>query len=107
MAWVYLIIAGIFEIVWAIALKYSEGFTRLYPTLITAVGMIVSFYFLSQATKVLPIGTSYAIWTGIGASGTVILGMILFNEPKDLTRMFFLSLILIGIIGLNIVSSNH
>lgn len=107
MAWVYLIIAGIFEIVWAIALKYSEGFTRLYPTLITAVGMIVSFYFLSQATKVLPIGTSYAIWTGIGASGTVILGMILFNEPKDLTRMFFLSLILIGIIGLNVVSNNH
>lgn len=107
MAWIYLIIAGVFEIVWAISLKYSEGFTKLFPSIITGIGMVISFYFLSLALKSLPIGTSYAVWTGIGAVGTVIFGMIFFNEPRDFSRIFFLSLIIIGIIGLNFVTTNH
>lgn len=107
MAWIYLIIAGVFEIVWAISLKYSEGFTKLFPSIITGIGMVISFYFLSLALKTLPIGTSYAVWTGIGAVGTVIFGMIFFNEPRDFLRIFFLSLIVVGIVGLNFVSTNH
>jgi quaternary ammonium compound-resistance protein SugE len=104
MSWVYLFIAGLFEIVWAIGLKYTQGFTRPLPSIVTVAGMIVSFYFLSLATKVLPIGTAYAIWTGIGAVGAIILGTILVKEPFDLPRMLFMSLIVIGIIGLRFVS---
>ncbi|MCW2279500.1 quaternary ammonium compound efflux SMR transporter SugE [Heliophilum fasciatum] len=100
MAWIYLLIAGIFEIVWAIGLKYTEGFTKLIPSLLTGAGMIASFYFLALATKTLPIGTAYAVWTGIGAVGAVILGIVLFDEPRNLARLFFLGLILMGIIGL-------
>lgn len=100
MSWIYLIIAGLFEVVWAIGLKYTVGFTKLIPSMVTVIGMIISFYFLALATKTLPIGTAYAVWTGIGAVGTVILGMILFNEPKALTRLLFLGLIIIGIVGL-------
>ncbi|SFB13262.1 MULTISPECIES: quaternary ammonium compound efflux SMR transporter SugE [unclassified Bacillus (in: firmicutes)] len=106
MAWVYLLIAGIFEVVWAIGLKYSNGFSKLYPSVITVVGMAISFYFLALATKTLPIGTAYAIWTGIGAVGAVILGMILFNEPKDLMRIMFVTFILVGIIGLKFTAGN-
>jgi quaternary ammonium compound-resistance protein SugE len=102
LAWFYLLIAGVFEVVWAISLKQSHGFTRLYPSLITIGGMIVSFFFLALATKTLPIGTAYAIWTGIGAVGAVLLGIFLFNEPRDLSRLFFLGLILAGIIGLKL-----
>lgn len=105
MAWVYLIIAGIFEVVWAIALKYSQGFTKLFPTLITFGGMVISFYLLSLATKTLPIGTAYAIWTGIGALGAVILGMFLFNEPVNILRIVFLCLILVGILGLKFTTA--
>jgi quaternary ammonium compound-resistance protein SugE len=105
MAWIYLIIAGVFEVVWAIGLKYSQGFTKLYPSLITIGGMLISFYLLSLATKSLPIGTAYAIWTGIGALGAVLLGIILFNEPLNLSRIIFLCLILIGIIGLKFTTS--
>ncbi|WP_347488839.1 quaternary ammonium compound efflux SMR transporter SugE [Desulfoscipio sp. XC116] len=104
MAWLYLLVAGIFEVVWAISLKYAHGFTRLYPSLITVMGMIISFYFLSRATKVLPIGTAYAVWTGIGAVGAVIVGMLLLNEPRDGARLFFVTLILVGIIGLKCTS---
>lgn len=100
MAWFYLLIAGIFEIVWAVSLKFSHGFTQLWPSIITLVGMLISFFFLAQSTKVLPIGTAYAIWTGIGATGTLILGIILFHEPMSVSRIFFFSLVLIGIIGL-------
>ncbi|SEM70930.1 quaternary ammonium compound efflux SMR transporter SugE [Lihuaxuella thermophila] len=107
MAWIYLLIAGIFEVVWAIGLKYTHGFTRLYPSIITIIGMVISFYFLSLATKTLPIGTAYAVWTGIGALGAVILGMILFGEPRDWTRMVFLAFILTGIIGLKLTSPAH
>ncbi len=105
MAWIYLFIAGIFEVVWAIGLKYTEGFSRLVPSIITVIGMVISFYFLSIAIKVLPIGTAYAVWTGIGALGTVFLGILLFNEPKDFTRILFLGMILVGIIGLKFTSS--
>lgn len=104
MSWIYLAIAGIFEVVWAISLKYSAGFTRLYPSLITIAGMAVSFYFLALATKVLPIGTAYAVWTGIGAVGAVIVGMVLLNEPRDFARIFFTALIIAGIIGLKCTS---
>ncbi len=104
MSWIYLIIAGIFEVIWAMGLKYSHGFTKLYPSLITLGSMVISFYLLSHATKTLPIGTAYAIWTGIGALGAVLLGIILFNEPLNFLRIGFLCLILVGIIGLKITS---
>ncbi|WP_105619423.1 quaternary ammonium compound efflux SMR transporter SugE [Vallitalea okinawensis] len=107
MSWFYLIIAGVFEVVWAAGLKYSNGFTRLYPSIITVIGMIISFYFLSIATKTLPIGTAYAIWTGIGALGSIIVGIILFKEPFSLLRVLFLMLILIGILGLKLTSTSH
>ncbi|MDM5317826.1 quaternary ammonium compound efflux SMR transporter SugE [Fictibacillus sp. b24] len=107
MAWVYLFIAGIFEIVWAIGLKYTNGFTRLWPSVVTVIGMIVSFYYLSQATKVLPIGTAYTIWTGIGAAGAVILGIILFGEPKTLLRFVFLAFVITGIIGLKVTAGSQ
>ncbi len=105
MAWIYLFIAGIFEVIWAMGLKYSHGFTKLYPSLITLGGMVISFYLLSLATKSLPIGTAYAIWTGIGALGTVILGIFLFNEALSVQRVVFLGLILIGIFGLKFTSA--
>lgn len=105
MAWVYLIIAGIFEVVWAMGLKYSHGFTKLCPSLITLGAMGISFYLLSLATKSLPIGTAYAIWTGIGALGAVVLGIILFNEPVNVLRIMFLCLLLIGILGLKLTSA--
>lgn len=105
MAWIYLFIAGIFEFVWALALKYSNGFTKLIPSLIAIAGYIVSFYLLSLAFKTIPIGTAYAIWTGIGVLGVVIFGIILFHEPVNLSRILFLSLILVGILGLKVTSS--
>ena len=100
MYWIYLLIARFFEISWAIGLKYTEGFTKLYPSIFTVVTMILSFYFLSLSLKNLPIGTAYAIWTGIGTIGTVILGIILFKEPINALRFICLALIIIGIIGL-------
>lgn len=105
MAWVYLLIAGVFEVIWAMGLKYSHGFTKLYPSLITIGSMVISFYLLSLATKSLPIGTSYAVWTGIGALGAVLLGIFLFNEPVNILRMVFLCLILAGILGLKFTSA--
>jgi quaternary ammonium compound-resistance protein SugE len=104
MSWIYLLIAGVFEVVWAVGLKYSEGFTRLWPSVLTLAGMVVSFYFLSLATRTLPLGTAYAVWTGIGALGSVIFGIILFHEPRDFPRLAFVALILVGIIGLKITS---
>ena len=105
MAWFYLIIAGIFEITWAIGLKYTQGFTQLWPSLVTIAGLIASFAFLAKAAVTLPIGTAYAVWTGIGAAGTLILGIILFHEPLHASRIFFLVLLLVGIIGLKITAS--
>ena len=105
MNWLYLFIAGLFEIAWAIGLKYTEGWTRLWPSLITAVLMIASFYFLSLAVRTLPIGTAYAIWTGIGTVGAAILGVILFDEPRDMLRVGCIFLIIAGIAGLKLTSS--
>jgi quaternary ammonium compound-resistance protein SugE len=104
MSWIYLFIAGLFEIGWAVGLKYTEGFTKLWPSVVTIIGMILSFYFLATAVKSIPIGTAYAIWTGIGAVGTAILGIILFGESKEIIRIFFIILIVIGIVGLKIFS---
>lgn len=104
MAWIYLFIAGLFEIGWAVGLKYTDGFTKIFPSIITIITMILSFYFLSTAVKTIPIGTAYAIWTGIGAIGTAIFGIILFGESKELIRIFFMFLILIGIVGLKLFS---
>ncbi len=104
MAWIYLLIAGLLEIAWAIGLKYTEGFTRLWPTLITVVLMIGSFFALAQAvnpkSSPIPIGTGYAIWTGIGAIGTAILGMMLFAESASPARLACLVLVIAGIVGL-------
>ena len=104
MAWIYLIIAGLFEVAWAIGLKYTEGWTKLYPSLFTLSGMVASFYFLSLAVNALPIGTAYAIWTGIGAVGTAILGIVLFGESRELARLLCIGLILAGIIGLKLTA---
>jgi len=106
MNWIYLGIAGLLEIAWAIGLKYTEGWTRLVPSVITAVLMVASFYFLSLAVKTLPIGTAYAVWTGIGTVGAAILGMVLFDEPRDAIRIVFIALIIAGIAGLKITSSS-
>lgn len=104
MPWVFLFIAGIFEIVWAIGLKYSEGFSKLWPSVITIIGMAISIYFLALALKSLPIGVAYSIWTGIGAIGTVILGMILFDESKEVLKIVFILMIVAGIVGLKLIT---
>jgi Membrane transporters of cations and cationic drugs len=106
MAWVYLIIGGIFEVVWAVSMKYSEGFTKMLPSAITVIGMILSIIFLSIALKMLPLGTAYAVWTGIGAVGTVIMGIILFKEPQNISRLLFITMIITSIAGLKLTSSN-
>ncbi|HLR26192.1 MAG TPA: quaternary ammonium compound efflux SMR transporter SugE [Fodinibius sp.] len=103
MSWIYLFIAGLFEIGWAVGLKYTEGFTKLWPSLFTGVSMIISVALLGLALKSLPIGTAYAIWTGIGAIGTVIFGIYLFNEPATAAKFFCISLILMGIVGLKLI----
>ena len=104
MAWIILILAGIFEIAWAIGLKYTDGFTRLWPTVGTVIAMVVSIVLLGLAVKTLPLGTAYAVWTGIGAVGTVVLGIVLLGEPASAGRLISLSLIVAGIIGLKLVT---
>ncbi len=104
MAWVYLTIAGLFEIGWAIGLKYTKGFTRLWPSLWTIASMIISVALLGLALKTLPVGTGYAVWTGIGAVGTAMLGIYLFNEPATVLRLASIALILAGIVGLKLVT---
>jgi quaternary ammonium compound-resistance protein SugE len=104
MAWTYLLIAGLFEIGWAIGLKYTEGFSRLWPSLATIAAMILSLGFLGLALKELPVGTAYAVWTGIGAIGTVTLGIYLFGEPANAARLACIGLILAGIVGLKLVT---
>lgn len=104
MAWTYLFIAGVFEIGWAVGLKYTDGFSRLTPTLLTVAAMELSLVFLGLALKTLPLGTGYAVWTGIGTVGTVILGMALFNDPATLARIGCIMLIVAGIAGLKILT---
>jgi quaternary ammonium compound-resistance protein SugE len=107
MAWIYLLIASVFEVEWAITMKYSEGFTKVVPSVACVAGMILSVVFLGLAVKTLPIGTAYAVWTGIGAAFTAVLGMILFNEPRDAMRLACLILIVAGVAGLKFASSSH
>ncbi len=104
MHWIYLLIAGLFEISWAVGLKFSHGFTQVIPSVLTVLGMIASFYFLALALKNLPLGTAYAIWTGIGTIGTVVFGIILFKEPVSAIRLFCIALIVSGITGLKLLA---
>jgi quaternary ammonium compound-resistance protein SugE len=105
MAWVLLFTAGLCEIGWAIGLKYTDGFSRLWPSAGTIAMMVVSVVLLALALKHIPVGTGYAVWTGIGAVGTAILGIVLFNESRDMMRLLFIGLIVAGIVGLKLVSS--
>jgi quaternary ammonium compound-resistance protein SugE len=103
-SWIYLIVAGLMETGWAVGLKYTEGFSKLFPSVVTVVCMIGSFYFLSKSLTELPLGTAYAFWTGIGIIGTVVMGIVLFGESKDMPRILSILLILGGIIGLRIAT---
>jgi quaternary ammonium compound-resistance protein SugE len=104
MAWVWLTLAGLLEVVWATGIKYTDGFTRLVPSVITVAAMIASIYLLGLAVRSIPIGTGYAVWTGIGAVGVAILGMVLFGEPRQLLRIGSILLIVAGIAGLKLVT---
>lgn len=104
MSWCYLFIAGVFEISWAIGLKLSNGFTNFGISVVTVIGMILSYYFLALALKDIPLGTSYAVWTGMGIIGTAIFGMLVLNEPVNILRILCISMILFGIAGLKFLS---
>jgi quaternary ammonium compound-resistance protein SugE len=104
MAWTILIIAGLFEVGWAIGLKYTEGFTRLWPTIGTVAAMVVSLWLLGVAMKSLPVGTAYSIWVGVGAVGTVLLGIVLLDEPANAARLISVALIIAGIVGLKLAT---
>lgn len=102
MAWIILVLAGLFEVVWAVGLKYTEGFTRLVPSVVTLIGMLISFWLLSMAMKTLPLGTAYAVWVGIGAIGAFIAGIVLFQEALSPMRVVSVLLIAAGLIGLKL-----
>lgn len=104
MAWVILLVAGLFEVAWAIGLKYTDGFTRPWPTAGTVLAMVVSFWLLGIAMKTLPVGTAYAIWVGVGAVGTVILGIVLLGEPANAARLISVALIVAGLVGLKLAT---
>lgn len=102
MDWLILFIAGLFEIGWAICMKYSDGFTKFWPSVATVISAILSMVLLSYSIRTLPVGTAYSIWTGIGVVGTVVLGIILFDESRDFIRIFFIFLIILGLVGLKV-----
>lgn len=104
-AWVYLFVAGLLEIIWAIGLKYTEGFSRLWPSVITVLAMIASFALLAQALKTIPVGTGYAVWTGIGAAGTAIIGMIFLGDSTEVLRILCIGLIVVGVVGLKFAAA--
>jgi quaternary ammonium compound-resistance protein SugE len=104
MSWLFLFVAGLFEVAWAIGLKYTEGFTRLIPSILTVTAMTLSIVLLGLALRTLPVGTAYAIWTGIGAVGTAALGIYLFDEPANAARLASIAMIVAGIVGLKLVS---
>ncbi len=104
MAWLVLLLAGLVEVAWAIGLKYTAGFTLLWPSVATVAGGLASFFLLAQAARTIPIGTAYAVWTGIGAVGTAALGMVLFDEPRDALRLACIALVVVGAVGLKLVS---
>lgn len=106
MPWVLLVVAGLLEAGWAIGLKYTKGFTKLWPSVFTIAGIIVSMYLLSVAARTLPIGTAYAVWVGIGTFGAIVLGMIFLGEPTNAARLFFLALLMVSIIGLKFSSAH-
>ncbi|WP_292462293.1 multidrug efflux SMR transporter [Methanolobus sp.] len=106
MEWIYLVVAGMFETGWAVGMKYSEGMTRFYPTVFMVMCLVISMLLLERSLRVLPIGTGYAVWTGIGIIGTTILGIYLFNESADVLRILCIVMIAAGIIGLKILSVN-
>lgn len=105
MAWLILVLAGLFEVGWAIGLKYSDGFSRLWPTIGTVIAMLVSLGLLGIAMRALPVGTAYAVWVGVGAVGTVILGIVLFDEPANPARLISVGFIIAGIIGLKLAAA--
>lgn len=104
MSWIYLCIAGLLEVGWAVGLKHTEGWTKLWPSVLTVVTMIASFYFLALAVRVIPLGTGYAVWTGIGAAGTALCGIALFDEPASPARIACIALIVLGVVGLKLTS---
>lgn len=104
MAWAILVLAGLFEVGWAIGLKYTEGFTRVWPTLWTVLAMAISLWLLGMAMKTLPLGTAYSIWVGVGAVGTVILGIVVLGEPVNAVRLISVGLIVAGIVGLGLAT---
>ena len=104
MAWLLLIVAGLLEVVWAIGLKYTDGFTRLWPSVVTIVAIVASMFLLALAARTLPIGTAYSVWVGIGAAGAVLVGILLLKEPATLSRLCFLALLLVAIIGIKVTS---
>jgi quaternary ammonium compound-resistance protein SugE len=105
-AWILLVIAGLFEVAWAIGLKYTDGFTRLLPSVLTLLALGVSMYLLARAAQVLPIGTAYGVWVGIGALGAAVLGIVLFKESASPARLAFLALLLVSIVGLKFTSGS-
>lgn len=106
MAWVLLVVAGLLEVGWSIGMKYTEGFTRLWPSVGTAAGIIASMLLLAQAAKTLPIGTAYGVWVGIGAAGAAVLGMVVLGEPATAARIFFVVLLLVAVVGLKATSGH-
>ncbi|MBK0399532.1 quaternary ammonium compound efflux SMR transporter SugE [Limibaculum sp. M0105] len=106
MAWILLLLAGLFEVGWAVGLKYTDGFSRFWPTVLTAASMVVSLALLGLALRSIPLGTGYAIWTGIGTIGTVIFGIVYLAEPATVARLVCVALILAGILGLKLVSGS-
>ena len=107
MAWILLVVAGLLEVVWAIGLKYTDGFTKTLPTTVTIAAMIASVWLLGVAMKSLPVGTAYSVWVGVGAVGTVVLGIILFREPANAARLVSIGLIVAGIVGLKLATPAH
>ena len=107
LAWLLLFLAGLLEVSWLVAMKYSEGFTRLWPTVLIFVLGTLSFYLISLCLKVIPVGTAYVVWTGIGAVGGAIVGMVLFNEPRDAWRLASIALVVAGIVGLKLTGGSH
>jgi quaternary ammonium compound-resistance protein SugE len=107
MSWYVLVVAGLFEVAWAVGLEYSDGLSKPVPTAGTVVALVVSMVLLAKALENLPVGTAYAVWTGIGAVGTATLGIVLFDEPADLARVGFIGVIVVGIVGLHLSSGGH
>jgi quaternary ammonium compound-resistance protein SugE len=104
-SWIFLVIAGVFEIIWAIGLKYSRGFSARGPTVVTIIALVLSFYLLSRSLETIPVGTAYAVWTGIGAVGTAILGIVLFGESRQVARLLCILIVVVGIAGLKLTAA--